>query len=270
MKDTVIDRATPPSPDDVLARARELRRQLTGSFREEAVKSLYAEAERVAQRAVSQDGDTRALDLDQRVDHLVTSPWLGLPIMLVLLAVVFWLTIAGANVPSAMLAQGAVLVRGPGGRPLRCRRRPVVDHRLPLARRLPRPRVGGQRDAAADGDLLPAVHDVRGPRLPAAGGLQPRFPVPPRRRARQAGADDGDGVRLQRRRRDRHPHHRFAARAAGRDPHEQLRAVQRPLPDADHARHDLRGRGVRARPSRPLPPRARWSASWCSASASRC
>ena len=105
MKDTVIDRATPPSPDDVLARARELRRQLTGSFREEAVKSLYAEAERVAQRAVSQDGNTRALDLDQRLDHLVTSPWLGLPIMLVLLAVVFWLTIAGANVPSAMLAQ---------------------------------------------------------------------------------------------------------------------------------------------------------------------
>ena len=35
------------SPDEVLARARELRRQLSGGFREEAVKSLYAEAERV-------------------------------------------------------------------------------------------------------------------------------------------------------------------------------------------------------------------------------
>ena len=90
MNDHVIDRAIPPSPDDVLARARELRRQLSGNFREEAVKSLYAEAERVAQRAVSQGADTRALDFDQRVDHLVTSPWLGLPIMLVLLAVVFW------------------------------------------------------------------------------------------------------------------------------------------------------------------------------------
>ena len=51
-------------------------------------------------------GDARALDLDQRIDHLVTSPWLGLPIMLALLALIFWLTIAGANVPSAMLAQG--------------------------------------------------------------------------------------------------------------------------------------------------------------------
>src|SRR4051812_31542078 len=106
MNQTVIDRPNPPTPDEVLARARELRRQLTGSFREEAVKSLYAEAERVAQRAVSQDGDARGLDFDQRVDHLVTSPWFGLPIMLALLAVVFWLTIAGANVPSAMIAKG--------------------------------------------------------------------------------------------------------------------------------------------------------------------
>ena len=40
--------------------------------------------------------------------------------------------------------------------------------------------------------------------------------------------------------------HRLATRAARRDPHEQLRAVQRPLPDADHARHDLRRRVVRA------------------------
>ena len=49
----------PPSPDAVLARARELRRQLSGGFRDEAVKSLYAEAERVAQRAVSHGGDAR-------------------------------------------------------------------------------------------------------------------------------------------------------------------------------------------------------------------
>ncbi len=105
MSDPVIERPLPPTPDEVLTRARALRRQLSGGFREEAVKSLYAEAERVARRAVSHDGRTRALDLDQRVDGLVTSPWFGLPIMLVLLAVVFWLTIAGANVPSAMLAQ---------------------------------------------------------------------------------------------------------------------------------------------------------------------
>ncbi len=94
----------PPTAEDVLAHARALRRDLSGGFREEAVKSLYAEAERVARRAVSSADGRHPLDADQRIDRLVTSPWFGLPIMLVLLAVVFWLTIAGANVPSAMLA----------------------------------------------------------------------------------------------------------------------------------------------------------------------
>ena len=42
----------------------------------------------------------------------MTSPVFGLPIMALLLAIVFWLTIAGANVPSAMLAYGLLLDRG--------------------------------------------------------------------------------------------------------------------------------------------------------------
>ncbi|MCL6458317.1 MAG: ferrous iron transporter B [Gorillibacterium sp.] len=39
-----------------------------------------------------------------KLDKIVTSPIWGFPIMLAMLGVVFWLTIAGANVPSAMLA----------------------------------------------------------------------------------------------------------------------------------------------------------------------
>jgi ferrous iron transport protein B len=89
----------------VIRRAEELRRGLTGNFRDEAVSSIYAEAERLHRRVVKTEG-RRALDWDQRIDRLVTSPVFGLPLMLVILAVVFWLTIAGANVPSAMLASG--------------------------------------------------------------------------------------------------------------------------------------------------------------------
>ena len=89
----------------MIRRAEELRRGLTGNFRDEAVSSLYAEAERIYRRVVRHSGDRR-MDWDQRIDRLVTSPLLGLPLMLVILAVVFWLTIAGANVPSAMLATG--------------------------------------------------------------------------------------------------------------------------------------------------------------------
>jgi ferrous iron transport protein B len=94
-----------PDPEAVIRRAEELRRGLTGNFRDQAVSSIYAEAERLSRRVVKREGQ-RTLDWDQRIDQLVTSPVFGLPLMLLILAVIFWLTIAGANVPSAMLASG--------------------------------------------------------------------------------------------------------------------------------------------------------------------
>jgi ferrous iron transport protein B len=97
--------ATPATAVVALSRAAELRRSLGVSFRDEAVRSIYAEATRIATRAVGSAAGRRA-DFDQRIDRLLTSPVLGLPIMALLLAAVFWVTIAGANVPSAMLASG--------------------------------------------------------------------------------------------------------------------------------------------------------------------
>lgn len=93
----------PVQPSEVLARAEALRHSLSAGFRDETVKSIYSEAERIARRAV-QAKDQRRWDLDQRIDRLVTSPIFGLPIMMLLLAVVIWLTIVGANIPSQMLA----------------------------------------------------------------------------------------------------------------------------------------------------------------------
>jgi ferrous iron transport protein B len=98
-----METTTQVTPHDILARAEALRPQLGSGFRDEMVKSLYSEAERIAGRAVSSK-DNRKYDLDQRIDRLVTSPIFGLPLMLVLLAAVFWITIVGANVPSAMIA----------------------------------------------------------------------------------------------------------------------------------------------------------------------
>jgi ferrous iron transport protein B len=90
---------------EIFERASTLRQRLGTGFRDEVVQSLYTEAERIAQRAVHRQGNKK-WDLDQRIDRIVTSPFLGLPIMLVLLAAVFWLTIVGANVPSQLLATG--------------------------------------------------------------------------------------------------------------------------------------------------------------------
>jgi ferrous iron transport protein B len=102
------------APEDVIRRAAVLRDTLSRGFRDEAVRSLYSEASRIADRATVRDG-TR-LDLDQRIDRLVTSPVFGLPIMALLLALIFWLTVAGANVPSAMLADALFWVEGHGVR----------------------------------------------------------------------------------------------------------------------------------------------------------
>ena len=89
----------------VLDRSDELRRELGEDFRDRVVTSLYSNAQQIADRTV-QAGGGRKWDLDQKIDRVVTSRILGLPLMLFLLAAVFWVTILGANVPSELLATG--------------------------------------------------------------------------------------------------------------------------------------------------------------------
>ncbi len=93
------------TPQDILNHAETLRPQLKEGFRDEIVKSLYSEAARISNRAVH-NTENKKWDLDQKIDRLVTSPWTGLPIMLLLLAGVFWVTIVFANIPSQMIATG--------------------------------------------------------------------------------------------------------------------------------------------------------------------
>jgi len=99
--------------NEVLNKAAELRGTLSTGFRDEIVKSLYTEAEQIANRAVQQKED-RSYNLDQRIDRIVTSPILGMPLMLLILAVVIWITIVGANVPSNMLATALFWVEKQG------------------------------------------------------------------------------------------------------------------------------------------------------------
>jgi ferrous iron transport protein B len=91
------------NPNDVLVKAETLRNSLSSGFRDEMVKSLYSEAEKIARRAVK-TAQEKKYDLDQKIDRLVTSPITGLPIMLVLLGAVIWLTVSGANVASEAIA----------------------------------------------------------------------------------------------------------------------------------------------------------------------
>jgi ferrous iron transport protein B len=90
-------------PNEILAKAESLRNNLSTGFRDEIVKSIYSEAEKVATRAVKTATDKK-YDLDQKIDRLVTSPITGLPIMLILLGIIIWLTVSGANVVSEAIA----------------------------------------------------------------------------------------------------------------------------------------------------------------------
>lgn len=91
-------------PEKLLRLAAKLRWEVGSNFHDSLMETIYANAAQIADRAVTRTGDAARFDLDRTIDRLVTSRWLGFPIMLGILTLVFWLTIEGANVPSAMLA----------------------------------------------------------------------------------------------------------------------------------------------------------------------
>jgi ferrous iron transport protein B len=77
--------------------------RIDGNQHGQSVEATYAEAARLAGRAVRQADTQPRFDLDRTIDRVVTSRVWGFPIMLLLLAGVFWVTISGANVPSRLL-----------------------------------------------------------------------------------------------------------------------------------------------------------------------
>ena len=75
------------------------------SLCDQIVSAVVRHAERVAAVSVRsmQEKYSRR---DQRLDRILTGKLTGFPIMLLMLLVIFWLTISGANYPSALLAEG--------------------------------------------------------------------------------------------------------------------------------------------------------------------
>lgn len=92
------------SADDILAAANSLRWDLGVNLHDTVTESIYADASAIARKTVQMPGEKKYYNWDAGLDRVVTSRWLGFPIMFILLAVVFWITVAGANVPSGLLA----------------------------------------------------------------------------------------------------------------------------------------------------------------------
>ena len=79
-------------------------------LKDRVVAALVASAEKVCRDTVhfNKNGYNEG---DRKLDHVLTSRFTGYPVMIGMLAVVFWLTITGANYPSQMLADALFRVQ---------------------------------------------------------------------------------------------------------------------------------------------------------------
>ncbi len=75
------------------------------------VSAIFARAESIAGEVIT-ISPGRADGWDRRLDRIFTSRRLGIPVMLALLGLIFWITITGANYPSELLATALFWVEG--------------------------------------------------------------------------------------------------------------------------------------------------------------
>jgi len=68
------------------------------------MESIYENATSIANKVVEYPDKKQAFSLDRTLDKVLTSRYLGFPIMFMILAVVFWITIVGANYPSVFIS----------------------------------------------------------------------------------------------------------------------------------------------------------------------
>lgn len=90
--------------NDILTLADELRWEIGEDFHDSLAESIYSDASKIAAVSVIYDDKKPKFDFDRTIDRIVTSRWLGFPIMFLILSVVFWITIEGSNIPSQFLA----------------------------------------------------------------------------------------------------------------------------------------------------------------------
>ncbi|HLR34490.1 MAG TPA: ferrous iron transport protein B [Tissierellales bacterium] len=74
-------------------------------LRDRIVSSIVKTGESISRKVVTFQNKNHN-ELERRIDNVLTSRIFGIPIMIALLGLIFWITIEGANVPSDMLASG--------------------------------------------------------------------------------------------------------------------------------------------------------------------
>jgi ferrous iron transport protein B len=90
--------------DTILDLSKELRWEIGDDFHDNLAEGIYADAADLVSNSVTKDNSKTKLRLVSKIDKIVTSKTWGFPIMFLILAVVLWLTITGANYPSSLIS----------------------------------------------------------------------------------------------------------------------------------------------------------------------
>lgn len=77
-------------------------KKLNENFKDVIVSSIMDKAEKICKKVCTFENENYS-SRDRKIDKILTSKYLGFPIMLLFLGLIFWLTIVGANYPSQIL-----------------------------------------------------------------------------------------------------------------------------------------------------------------------
>lgn len=99
------------SKDKVLNKKIKTAKENLVDINDNIVSSIVKTAENIAESVVKKPKENHN-KIDYKIDNILTSKIFGIPIMILLLGIVFWLTIEGSNYPSVLLAKGLFWIEG--------------------------------------------------------------------------------------------------------------------------------------------------------------
>ena len=88
---------------ELLEKVHEIRLHYNDRLYDELAEAVYGIASGIADKVITNGRNRIHNDLEQRIDRIVTHPVYGFVVMILLLGLVLWLTIKGANYPSEWL-----------------------------------------------------------------------------------------------------------------------------------------------------------------------
>jgi len=92
------------SIEDIINLSHTLRVEIGDDFHDHLAEGIYADASEIAKGSLTTNDQFKKFRFDRKIDKIVTSKIWGFPIMFLILGIVLWLTIEGANYPSSLLA----------------------------------------------------------------------------------------------------------------------------------------------------------------------